>query len=108
MITKLGRTEEKILKILKESPKGKTSIVCRIHKEVTHQKFQSIVLSLDSLIKKKLIKKDKNIYYFVKDLDVISEMRGDKIQKVVTVPNLEKTKNWKKGDSIKLINLSKK
>ncbi len=109
MITKLGRIEEKILDILRYNSKKNIDLCLKIFGKADEVKRSSINQSCNSLIKKGLIKKKEFHFVFVKDLDIISQIRVQgKNQKIVSIPSRKKTKNWKKGDKIKLINLNRK
>lgn len=104
---RIGKTEENILNILKKCPKRNIDLCLKIYKEANEVTRNLISQSCKSLIEKGLIKKVKTNFYFIKDIEVISKIAGNK-QKIANVPKMERTKNWKKGHRVKLINLDLK
>ena len=106
MITRLGYTEQQILDLLKSMHLNNYELCLGIYNSTSPGNKVKMDRSCKSLIKKGLIKKKGNNFYFIKELDVISEIRGK--QQIISVPKRKQTKTWKNGDKIKLINLDRK
>jgi len=107
MIIKIGKIEEKILDYLRDDPRKNIDMCLKVYGAANFSTRTKISQSCSLLMKKKLIRKEGMKYYFIKDLGITSKIRGNK-QKIVTVPKRQNTKGWKAGDTIKLVNLSRK
>lgn len=98
-----GNIENRVLEMLRNGNKTLTEIYAPIYGTYTISKEKALQLTLRTLRKKGLIKKEKKHFIFLKDYEVIGTLKRNGINHLkVNVPMVNKTKTWKVGDKVKL------
>ena len=98
-----GDTENRVLEMLRIKERTFTEIYTPIYSIPAISKEKYLQRVLKRLISKKMIRKSKKHYVFLRDYDVLSEIsKGGNNYLKVNIPKINKTKDWKVGDKVKI------